>query len=146
MADIGQLLYDSRRRAGLTQEAAAEATGLHVRTVQRYERGELVCPDDAVWLFARAYKDPGLCYRVLPLNPVYQSVLPGYKPSSTPIAALNLMARLHAVEDHANDMISILDDGEIDSTEDERWGEITNAIQRLTVACLQVLEAGGGGD
>ena len=115
-----------------------------MRTIQRYEYGELVCPDDAVWLFAKAYKDPGLCYRALQLDPVYQSILPGYEPSGVPMAALNLMARLHSLEDYANDMITILADGEIDSTEDARWQEITKAVQRLAVACLQVLEAGGG--
>ena len=144
MADIGEYLYASRRKAGLTQEAASEATGLHVRTIQRYEYGELVCPDDAVWLFAKAYKDPGLCYRALQLGPVYQSILPGYEPSGVPMAALNLMARLRSLEDYANDMITILADGEIDSTEDARWQEITKAVRRLAVACLQVLEAGGG--
>lgn len=143
MADIGQLLYQSRRAAGLTQEAASEATGLHVRTIQRYERGELVCPEDAVWLLAKAYKDPGLCCRALQLGPLYKAILPEFEPTGRATAALNLIARLRQLEDLANDLILILADGEIDEGETDRWNAIMDAVRRATVAGLQILEAGG---
>ena len=144
MASIGEYLAQSRRRAGLTQEAAAEAAGMHVRTLQRYESGEQVVPDDAVWLMAKAYKDPGLCYRALQLNPIYKAVMPCYDPHETPTAAINLIMRLNQMEDRATDLIRILSDGEIDATEEKDWEKIRDSIRKLIVACMQVLEAGDG--
>lgn len=143
MASIGDYLAQSRRRAGLTQEAAAEAAGMHVRTLQRYEYGDQAVPDDVIWLMAKAYKDPGLCYRALQLNPIYKAVMPCYDPHETPTAALNLIARLNAMEDRATEIIEILSDGEIDATEKEDWKRIQEAIRNLIIAGMQVLEAGG---
>ena len=143
MADIGQLLAQYRQASGLTQEGAAEAVNIHPRTLQRYEAGDTVCPDDMIWQFSRAYRDDSLCFMALQQGALYRAILPEFKPSSKSTAALNLIAQLNQLEGLANDLILILADGEIDEGETDKWNAIMDVVRRTTVAGLQILEAGG---
>jgi len=52
---LGELLFELRRRRGLSREQVAEAVGVSVQSIGRIERGDVVAPWTSIWALTKFY-------------------------------------------------------------------------------------------
>ena len=90
--DCGNLYYNARKTAGLTQERWAELLGLSVEAVSQYERGTILPSDEVVLRMAEAAGQQIVCYwHLLNKSRVAGRVLPDIKKRPLPEAVLKLL-------------------------------------------------------
>ena len=127
-----------RRKAGLTQEQAAERLHISVRTISDYERGKSLPPDDVVESMIDVYKSLRLGYVWLRCNRIGSKLLPDTPQRHLQASILYLDVGLKkAIKAHA-DIVDVGCDGVIDEQEAEQWADAMNKLQNLSSAIFAV--------
>lgn len=136
----GELIAQSRREEGYTQEQAAEMLGVSVRTLQAYEYGERSVPDDVVAQMARVYRDKQLALRVLESNPLWSVILPEVPDADMPCASLGVLYQAKEVqEEHDGDIYAIMRDGRVNREERPTWNGVMKHIDALISCSISLL-------
>lgn len=111
-----------------------------IRTLQRYEYGQQVVPDETIWSMGKAYRDPSLPYKALKEDEVYKKLFPTYESPDAATATLGLIGRLNKLEDVSMELVDILQDGHIDPTERTRLPMIARKLKEVMAAGNEVLQ------
>ena len=139
-----------RHRTGMTQEQWAEALGLSVDAIRRYEGGTRV---PSCWIVKLMIDVSG--YDALALQHICAATAPlGVVPEIHPDMSLSeaALALLHHIYDFADshqdrELIRITEDGVISDEEREAMDKIGDALEKIVGAAYQVRFAdkrGGG--
>ena len=138
-----------RNAAGITQEKAAELLGCAVRTVQAYESGEIVPPDQTVALMCDVYPAPMLALEHLRASSsMGRALIPEITRMSLPQAVCNLIYRIQdfTAKHRSEDLIRISSNGIIDEgSEVEEFAVITAELDGIVQAAVQLRYSKGTG-
>lgn len=138
-----------RNAAGITQEKAAELLGCAVRTVQAYEAGEIIPPDQTVALMCDVYPAPMLALEHLrAASSMGRELIPEITRMSLPQAVCNLIYRIQdfTANHRPEDLIRISSNGKVDEgSEAEQFAEITEELDGIVQAAVQLRYAQGTG-
>ena len=138
-----------RNAAGITQEKAAELLGCAVRTVQAYESGEIVPPDQTVALMCDVYPAPMLALEHLRASSsMGRALIPEITRMSLPQAVCSLIYRIQdfTMKHRAEDLIRISSNGIIDEgAEVEEFAVISKELDGIVQAAVQLRYSKGTG-
>lgn len=137
----GNCYQTGRICAGLSQEAAAEALSLAVRTLQAYEAGERTPPAEVVCAMVDLYGDVSLGLRhVRGRYPFLRQLLPETEDAPLPEAVLRLVSMIYAFADEHQDrrLMRIAADGVIDELERPEFDAIMAELREIVRAALAV--------
>jgi transcriptional regulator with XRE-family HTH domain len=135
MMEISELIQQSRKKAGLSQEQASQLHPFDLRTLQAYEGGERKVPADVIPILARAYNDKALLFKCLCENPIWKACLPSFTERDLSDSAINLLDEKAALNDMDRKIIRIVKNKKIDDEERPEWRE-TKKIQLMLMAAL----------
>lgn len=143
MTDNVQSIYKTAREfAGITQERAAAALNLSVRSLAAYETGERIPHDDIVVRMVDLYNYQQLAVQHLRSNSeLARRVVPEVQQRSmieTAVSIYNVMARF-ARRRSVDRLLEIAEDGRIDEEERLDFQEITEQLRKLS-ACVMEFE------
>ena len=141
MKSIGGILWESRQRARISAEEAAERAEVDPKTVYRYEHNESRPSWPNLIRLAQAYGDDGLPMRCLPLMDTWPENVPQVEPQTLPVAVINMLHNVHKIGAAENIALRILADGKIGAQEQGEWGAYVDDIEDLYATCWQLLEA-----
>lgn len=132
----------ARISAGLTQEQAAEALSVSLRTVTAWEQREREPTNTTVWQMCEAYGTPWLALEHLKISAEPLGILPdNICVQGLPTAVLALINRATALADDYRRLMTIAEDGVIDDGERTDFSSITDHIQDVIAAGFQVIYA-----
>lgn len=136
----------ARRRAGWTQEQAAEVLGLSVESVKAYETDVRVPPAATVAAMAKIYASPGLILEHARRTDRLGIIPDAARPRSFPLAVVNVFNRFmdFAEKHRGQELLQIAEDGIIDDKERPRYNEIVAEIEDLTAALLSLMYCDAG--
>ncbi len=138
-----------RNAAGITQEKAAELIGVSVRTVQAYEAGEIIPPDQTVALMCDVYPAPMLALEHLrAASSMGKALIPEVTRMSLPQAVCNLIYRIQdfSAAHRAEDLIRISSNGQVDpGDEAQLFLQISEELAGIVQAAVQLRYAQGTG-
>ena len=134
---------DSRRRAGFTQEHAAELLAVSCRCLCDYETGVRPVPNQIVGLMTLVYRDDLLAMRHLRLEvPTAQESIPDVRPGLPFAQVVCRLVRLmnDFVEKNDEDatLMLIAEDGKVDEDQVEDWKRIETHLKEIVDAALEV--------
>lgn len=136
----------ARISAGLTQEQAAEALYVSLRTVTAWEQGEREPSNTTVWQMCQSYGTPWLALEHLKTSAEPLGILPeNIQVQGLPTAVLALINRATALADDYRRLMTIAEDGVIDDGERTDFSSITDHIQDVIAAGFQVIYARDAG-
>lgn len=145
MTDNAVNIYrTARSMAGMTQERWAEAIGVDVRSVQRYEQGETTPPDDIVATMAMISAHPVLCYWHMTSRPQLGDVLPDVERVPLPQAVVQILVAIADFATLQDGLLKLAADGMISPDEQMEWDGIVKRLDGVTKAALQLKYAEGG--
>jgi DNA-binding XRE family transcriptional regulator len=128
-----------RKAAAFTQERAAEALGVSVRSLQCYETGETKTPDDIAVSMADLYHAPMLVWYHFQHTTVLSTVLPEITPTdSLSGMAFQLVAAEYMLGKATRRLTAILADGEVSA---EETPDFERAMDAVTAANSKLLSA-----
>ena len=137
-ANDGNIYRTARKMAGMTQERWAEAIGVDVRSIQRYEQGETV-PDDAiVSAMAMISAHPVLCYWHMTQRSQLGDVLPEVQHIPLAQAVVGLICAISDFNEDEKDLLRVVSDGKIDAHEVMTWEQIRGKLDEVVRCALQV--------
>lgn len=133
----------SRKRAGLTQEKAAEILGISCRCLCDYETGVRPVPNQIVDLMVMAYDDRLLAVQHLRIStPAVNVILPEFRVGlpfgQTACRLIRLMNDFVTRNDLDDLLMRIAEDGRVDDSEEADFETIRIAIHEITTAGLEV--------
>lgn len=133
----------SRRRAGFTQERAAEMLGISCRCLCDYETGVRPVPNPMVDLMVNAYDDRLLMVRHMRIEtPAVNTILPDFRSGlpfgQTACRYYRLMNDFVTKYDQDAMLMLIAEDGKVDNSECEDYERIRLAMHEITAAGLEV--------
>ena len=137
-----------RNAAGLTQEKAAELLGCAVRTVQAYESGESIPPDYVVALMCDVYPAPMLALEHLRASSsMGRALIPEVSRLPLAQAACQLIFQIQDFTSghRPEDLIRISSNGQVDESEEDTFRQITNELEGIVQASIQLRYAQGTG-
>lgn len=143
MSDACMSIYKTAREvAGITQERAAAALNLSVRSLAAYETGERIPHDDIVVRMVDLYNFQQLAVQHLRGNSeLARRIVPEVRQRSmieTAVSVYNLMRQFTAR--HSVDrLLEIAEDGRIDEDEMTDYRRITEELRKLS-ACVMELD------
>lgn len=143
--DCGNLYYNARRTAGLTQERWAELLGLSVEAVSQYERGVILPADEVVLRMAEAAGQQIVCYwHLLNKSRVAGRVLPDIKKRPLSEAVLKLLVQVEEFRRGGlEDLKRIAADGKISGADESiAYGDALEEIRLLIEAAYELQYAG----
>lgn len=147
MSDNVQSIYKTAREfAGLTQERAAAALHLSVRSLAAYETGERIPHDDIVVRMVDLYSFPQLAVQHMRANSeLARRIIPELKDRSLIEAAVRFSNSLRRLDrlDGAERLLEIGEDNCIDEAEREDYNEIVLAVQKLVQSAMELISANG---
>ena len=145
MPQSSMTIYQKARiSAGLTQEQAAEALYVSLRTVTAWEQGEREPTNTTVWQMCQSYGTPWLALEHLKISAEPLGILPeNIQVQGLPTAVLALINRATALADDYRRLMRIAEDGVIDEAEQPDFSSITDHIQDVIAAGFQVIYATG---
>lgn len=126
-----------REMTGLTQEAMAEVLGVDVRTLRRYESGELPTPDAILVDLAERVKSPLLVqehyktkYRMA------DDLMPSVEEMALSQAVVRLLNTLADLERNqvASKLLAMAADGMIDMTEESDYSFVLSKLEGIRQA------------
>lgn len=132
------LYQRARKRAGLTQEEAAERLALSPESLKQYEGGRRTPPDTVVGRMVEVY---GVPYLALEHSEETDTlgVLPRVWETSLPMASIALRNRLHDATGRLDALLRIAEDGRIDEDERPEFDEIVTELRSTMAAIYQVI-------
>ncbi len=138
-----------RNAAGITQEKAAELLGCAVRTVQAYEAGEIIPPDQTVALMCDVYPAPMLALEHLRASSsMGRALIPEITRMALPQAVCNLIYRIQdfTAKHRPEDLIRISSNGRVDDgPEVEEFAKISEELDGIVQSAIQLRYAQGTG-
>lgn len=145
MPDTVMNIYKTAREvAGMTQERAAAALNLSVRSLAAYETGERIPHDDIVVRMVDLYNFQQLAVQHLRSNSeLARRILPDLKKRSLVSAAVrffNSMKRLEAMEAPQR-MLIIGEDNVIDESESEDYETIATEMRTLIQSAMELMNS-----
>jgi transcriptional regulator with XRE-family HTH domain len=146
MALNAEIITESRQKAKLSQEKAAEELPFSLSTLIRYENGGANIPDDAIPSLANVYHDKQLLFKILMLNPIYRAALPqlNFVGLDLRSAACRLPKKLSIVQRGIEDICDIAADGQITGIELPEWeNKYLPEIMSLIAGLLELVAADG---
>lgn len=142
MAALYPNIYQRGRKTTLlTQEEAAERLHISPETLKRYEGGRLTPPDETVARMCEVY---GVSWLALEHAKATDrlGVLPdGIETKSLMQSAISLINRLRPVHESMGSLLQIVEDGQVDETEDAQYEQIRAFIAANVAAELELLYA-----
>ena len=114
------LLRKGRELAHMSQEALADYLRIDVRTVKRYEAGDLPTPDRVMLDVAELADEPVLLYKHFKQKyEIADEILPPIEVVPLAVAVINLLRELRRLEDLkiASMLLNMADNGTIDPEE-----------------------------
>lgn len=130
----GNIYKIPRRKAGYTQEQAAELLAVSITSLGDYETGARVPPNDVVERMINVYNVKDLAYEHLhETNILMARVVPELEPRGLVQAALRIYNRMERFrrEGRLQQLMDIADDGMIDETERPTFDAILADITEL---------------
>ena len=129
---------ESRERIGMSQEAAAEALGVVVRTLWSYEKNTRPS-DEMVISMAEIYQDPYLEYEHLRSGVIGEKLLPSIERGSVSRSVIFYQAGINVMRSHEADMIQIAYDDRIDGDELPTWRQVQRSAMRCMGAMISLV-------
>lgn len=141
MPDTCMSIYKTAREmAGMTQERAAAALNLSVRSLAAYETGERVPHDDIVVRMVDLYNFQQLALQHMRANSeLARRIIPEVRQRSmieTAVSVYNLMRRF-ATQHSVDRLLEIAEDGRIDETEKGDFTAITDELRKLSACVME---------
>lgn len=123
----------------MTQERWAEAIGVDVKSVYRYEAGETTPSDETVAAMTAVGNFPVLAYLHLSKKSKLASeTLPTVETLSMAQAVLNLLCKMSEFSAVNGDLIRVAADGKISIDELPAWQNIRARLDGVITAAMQV--------
>ena len=145
MPDNVQSIYKTAREfAGITQERAAAALNLSVRSLAAYETGERIPHDDIVVRMVDLYSYQQLAVQHMRANSeLARRIIPELKNRSLIEAAVRFTNSLRRLErlDGAERLLEIGEDNQIDAEERADYNEIALAVQAVIQSAMELISA-----
>jgi transcriptional regulator with XRE-family HTH domain len=141
--DISELIRESRKKAGLSQENAAQTLPFDLRTLQAYECGERKVPADVIPSISMAYNDKQLLYKCLQECPAWKELFPKINFDHVDLrgAACRLPKKLSAVQRHIEDILDMASDNQLQAEELPEWGAYELDVINLLINLIELLAA-----
>lgn len=145
MPDTVMNIYKTARElAGITQERAAAALHLSVRSLAAYETGERIPHDDVVVRMVDLYNFQQLAVQHMRANSeLARRIIPDIRKRSLVSAAVrffNSMKRLESING-AQRLLEIGEDNHIDENESEDYDTIAAEMQNLIQSAMELMNA-----
>ena len=144
----GNIYYNARKAAGLTQERWAEVLGVSVSAVAQYESGEITPADDVVLSMAD-YSGLQILgtWHLRHKSQVAAAVLPPVERLPLAQAVVQLLAAMRDFEreHHIDTLLQIAFDGRVDPEEEPIFSEVAGDLRAVVRAALQVEYSEKGG-
>lgn len=135
---------NARSAAGYTQEKWAEALGLSVDAIRRYENGERLPDDDTAAMMAALSCIPVLAiWHIRHKSELAATEIPEVERVSLPQAVIRLLLAIKEIEPDVDTLLEFARDGVIDEGEAEVFREIVRDLQELIAAAMAVKYAEG---
>ena len=130
----------ARIKAGKTQEGAAEAIGISVESIKAYESYSRLPPAEIVDRMCIVYDALYLAYQHNRIASGEIKVVPEIQVLDLPRAAIQLINKVIAFADRHRDreLLQIAEDGVIDETERELFGEIVAELDGIIQAATNL--------
>ena len=130
----------ARIKAGKTQEGAAEAIGISVESIKAYESYGRLPPADVVDRMCIVYDALYLAYQHNRIASGEIKVVPEIQVLDLPRAAIQLINKVIAFADRHRDreLLQIAEDGVIDESERELFGEIVAELDGIIQAATNL--------
>ena len=142
MAPLYPNMYQRARKVTLlTQEEAAERLGISPETLKRYEGGRLTPSDETVARMCSVYGVPWLALEHAKATDRLGILPDGIETKSLMQSAISLINRLRPVHESMGSLLQIVEDGQVDETEEERYEQIRAFIAANVAAELELLYA-----
>ena len=145
MPDNVQSIYKTAREfAGITQERAAAALNLSVRSLAAYETGERIPHDDIVVHMVDLYNYQQLAVQHMRANSeLARRIIPELKDRSLIEAAVRFSNSLRRMDrlDGAEHLLEIGEDNQIDDRERDDYNEIALEVQKLIQSAMELISA-----
>ena len=130
----------ARNIAGLTQLEASERLHVNIRTLGKYESGEIVPHSDIVANMVKVYDTTWLGYEHLRKSSgLGMDILPPINVDDIAKSVLVLQKESSDVDSVKNCMVKIACDGMIEDHEEYRWDEVTKEVKEMAGAALSVV-------
>ena len=130
----------ARIKAGKTQEGAAEAIGISVESIKAYEAYHRLPPADVVDRMCIVYDALYLAYQHNRIASGEIKVVPEVQVLDLPRASIQLINKVIAFADRHRDreLLQIAEDGVIDESERELFGEIVAELDGIIQAATNL--------
>ena len=130
----------ARIKAGKTQEGAAEAIGISVESIKAYESYSRLPPAEIVDRMCIVYDALYLAYQHNRIASGEIKVVPEIQVLDLPRAAIQLINKVIAFADRHRDreLLQIAEDGVIDESERELFGEIVAELDDIIQAATNL--------
>ena len=141
MANLDPNIYKTARiKAGITQEAAAEAIGVSVESLKAYENYSRLPPNRVVDLMCIVYDALYLAYQHNRVATGEIKVVPEIQVLDLPRASIQLINKvIRFAEQHRDrQLMQIAEDGVIDETERQLFDAIMADLDDLIRAALEL--------
>ena len=145
--NCGNIYKRARATAGLTQERWAEQLGISVESVRLYESGAGLPSDDVVTRMIEVAVLPVLGYwHLMNKSRVAAEILPEVKTVPLPQAVVQLLHRIREFDEQhrVRELLSIAEDGQIDSAEREDFDGIIKELDGIVQAAMALKFSEGG--
>ena len=130
----------ARIKAGKTQEGAAEAIGISVESIKAYESYSRLPPAEIVDRMCIVYDALYLAYQHNRIASGEIKVVPEIQVLDLPRATIQLINKVIAFADRHRDreLLQIAEDGVIDESERELFGEIVAELDGIIQAAISL--------
>lgn len=138
--NCGNIYYNARRTAGLTQERWAEVLGISVESVRLYEGGVNMPSDEIALRMAEVAGQQIICYwHLLRKSKMANRLLPQIEKRPLPEAVIALLVMLRDFsEDGMQELLRIAADGRVDPVEQDPYNYAIRQLRELLSAGLHV--------
>ena len=128
----------ARTKAGLTQEAAAEALGVSAESIKAYESYARLPPSHVVDGMCTVYNAIYLAYQHIRIAAGEIKVVPEVEVLSLERAAIRVINRALAFAESRGSLMQIAEDGVIDEAERPAFDAILSALDELIQAAIEL--------
>ncbi len=145
--NCGNIYKRARATAGLTQERWAEQLGVSVESVRLYESGSGLPSDEVVTRMIEVAVLPVLGYwHLMNKSRVAAEILPEVRAVPLAQAVVQLLHRIREFDEQhrVRELLSIAEDGQIDSAERDAFDSIVKELDGIVQAAMALKFSEGG--